>query len=265
MKEPKLPFAGRALITGASSGMGAAFARRLAALKFDLVLVARREDRLRILSGELEKTYGVKVEIVPADLAAETGIARVEDFLRSRPDIVLLVNNAGFGAGGFYHLTDVRRQTAMIRVHVEAVARLTRAALPAMVERNAGGIVNVSSGAAFTAVPKSAMYGSTKAWMVWFSRALAEERRKSEVRIQALCPGFTETEFHDALVDEKFDKKAIPSFLWMSADKVVDVSLRKLRGRRTIVIPGFWNRVIHLIVSTPGTGFLTRLYSRRQR
>jgi short-subunit dehydrogenase len=265
MKEFKLPFSGTALVTGASSGLGAAFARRLASLGHDLVLVARREDRLKALAAELTSKHGVRVDVVAADLAAEAGRVRVEEFIRSRPDIALLVNNAGFGAGGFYHLIDMAKQTDMIRVHVEATARLTRAALPLMVERNAGGVVNVASGAAFSIVAKSAMYGSTKAWMVSFSRALAEELRKTEVRMQALCPGFTVTEFHDGPEFAKFDRKAIPGLLWMPAEKVVDYSLRKLRGHRTIVIPGFWNRMVRRIVSLPGAGILMRIYSRRQR
>lgn len=255
---------GAALITGASSGIGAAFARALARRGLDLILVARRAERLQALAAELAALVPVKTEIVAADLAQDAGIARVEDCLRARPDLAMLINNAGFGSGGLYYQTDPAKQFAMIQVHVMATARLTRAALPGLVERGRGAVINVASIAAFAMVPTSAMYGSTKLWMVGFTRALAAELAGTGVRAQALCPGFTHTEFHDTPEYKDFDRSVVPKFLWMSADAVVATSLRALERNRVVCIPGFWNRVMVAGMSLPPVAALARYYGRRR-
>jgi short-subunit dehydrogenase len=177
-------------------------------------------------------------------LAAEEGIARIEAVLRERGDVALLVNNAGFGAGGSYYRIEMPRQLDMIRVHVEAPARLMRAALPGMVERGAGAIINVASVAAFAVTPKSGMYAATKAWAVSFSRSLAVELLPKGVRVQALCPGFTYTGFHDTPELAASGRNGIPRFLWGPADKVVAASLEALRSRKVVVIPGWKNKVM---------------------
>ncbi len=254
---------GRALVTGASSGIGAAFGRALAVRGNDLILVARREERLRALAEEWTRAYGVRVEILAADLASDEGIARVEERLRSGGDVDLLINNAGFGAGGAYSRIDMAGQLRMIKVHVEAAARLIREALPSMIEKGRGAVINVASVAAFSVTPKSAMYAATKAWMVSFSRSLAGEVRHKGVLIQALCPGFTFTEFHDVLPDGKFDRSSIPRFMWMDADKVVAASLRGLRKGRIVVIPGFRNRIMTRFAGTRLAAAVTSRFGRR--
>jgi uncharacterized protein len=253
---------GPALITGASSGLGEAFARRLASLKVDLVLVARREERLRTLGGELGKKWGVRTEVLAADLAEEAGLRRVEDFLRSRPDLGLLVNNAGFGGGGRFWQTDPALGQSMIRVHVEAVARLTRAALPAMVERGSGGLINVASVAAFYTFPGSVLYGSTKTWIVAFCRALGLELRGKGVRVQALCPGFTHTGFHDTPELRRMKETGIPKFLWMPAETVIEKSLRALARGPVVYVPGLRNKVLTAIPHIPFASPLIRRFSR---
>ncbi|MDD8025946.1 MAG: SDR family oxidoreductase [Acidobacteriota bacterium] len=263
MSEIKLPFSGPALITGASSGLGEEFARRLAALGFPLILVARRENLLRSLADELTARHGVKVEVIPADLASEEGIVKVETVLRERGDIVLLVNNAGFGAGGSFYRIDMTLQRNMIRVHVEAVARLIRAALPSMVERKTGAILNVASVAAFSTPPKSAMYSATKLWNVSFSRSLAQGLRPKGVRVQALCPGFTVTGFHDTPEYATSDGVPIPRFLWGPADKVVAASLKALRGHKVIVIPGWKNKVMARLARMPFATAVVRRFTRK--
>lgn len=223
-----------ALITGASAGLGTVFAREFAARGYDLILVARRTDRLEALSKELP----VRTSILSADLASEEGLAATENAICHCPALEILVNNAGFGTLGRFWETSLHEQEKMYRLHVIATMRLARAALEGMVERRKGSIINVSSVAAFGQSAGNVSYCSTKAWMNSFSEGLAVELRQagSPVYIQALCPGFTVTEFHDTL---GIDRKLIPAFLWMSADQVVHTALAALGSRKVIVIPGW--------------------------
>ena len=255
---------GTALITGASSGLGEAFARRLAADHYDLILIARREELLRALAKELYKKFAVRVEVWPADLSADEGIAGVAERIALRNDLTMLINNAGFGHGGSYYKIEAKPQMDMIHVHVVATARLTRAVLPQMVERNQGAIINVASVAAFSVVGRSAMYGSTKTWIVAFSRAIGEELRSLHVKIQALCPGFTITGFHDTLEFKKFDRSRIPKFLWTTSDKVVAAALKALKRKKVVFIPGFLNKVMATIPRMPLGQSLARLYTLRK-
>src|SRR5579863_3629643 len=195
-----------ALITGASSGIGEAFARKLAARGYDLILVARREERLRTLAASLPG----HAEVLNADLACEAGLAAVERAIRDCAGLELLVNNAGFGTLGRFWEADIAGQARMHEVHVMATMRLTHAALAGMVPRGRGGVISVSSVAAFAQNPGNVSYCATKAWINNFTEGLDTELRKlnSPVRVQALCPGFTVTEFHETL---GMDTKAIPS------------------------------------------------------
>jgi uncharacterized protein len=261
MSESSSP--GTALITGASSGLGATFAHQLAARKYDLILVARREDRLRKLGDQLSRSHGIRAEIFPSDLSTDAGIIQVEEHIRTRTDLTLLVNNAGFGGGGRYDRSDAARAANMIHVHVMATARLTRAVLPAMVERKRGAVINLGSVAAFFVLPGSIMYGSTKAWIVAFSRGLANELRGTGVRVQALCPGFTHTEFHDTPELNKLKDETIPGFLWSPADTVIEKSLRALGRRKTVYIPGFKNKLLAAIPRIPFAGPIIRGIARR--
>ncbi|GGK78972.1 dehydrogenase [Planomonospora parontospora subsp. parontospora] len=217
-----------ALITGATAGIGAAFARRLAADGFSLVLVARDEKRLLARAEELRLRYGVETEVLPADLASEDGLAAVERRLREGVD--LLVNNAGFGLRGAFLDVPVADELRMLKVHCEAVLRLTLAALPGMRERDRGAVVNVASVAAFFT---RGTYSASKAWVVNFSESAATELDGGRVRVMALCPGFVRTEFHERA---SMNVSGIPGFLWLSADDVVDEAMRDLaRGVRVSV------------------------------
>jgi len=256
---------GTALITGASSGLGESFGRRLASLGYDLILVARREDRLRELAAVWMAKHDIRVEVEAADLSRDEDIIRVEGRIRARTDLTLLVNNAGFGAGGLFQGIDIEKQADMIHVHVVATARLLAAVLPQMVERGHGGVINVASVAAFAVIPTSAMYGSTKAWVVAFSRAVALGLRGTGVRVQALCPGFTITGFHDTPEYKNFKRAAIPRFLWMKADDVVAASLRALEKReKAVFIPGLANRVLAWIPRLPFGAALGRRQARKR-
>ncbi len=223
-----------ALITGASAGIGKTFARRLAEHGFDLVLVARRGPRLEELARELPG----ETRCLAADLATEEGLRATEAVIAETSALELLVNNAGFGTLGRFWETDLAGQETMHRLHVMAALRLTRAALIGMTARNRGGVINVSSVAAFAQSEGNVSYCATKAWMNSFTEGLELELRGagSAVRVQALCPGFTVTEFHDTL---GVDRGKIPSWLWMTADQIVDASLRGLERNQTIVIPGW--------------------------
>jgi hypothetical protein len=223
-----------ALITGASSGLGAAFARRLAERGFDLILIARRAERLKTLAS----TLATNVTPVTADLTTEPGLSAAEQAAAACPGLEMLVNNAGFGTLGRFWTAPIAGQEAMHRLHVLATVRLTHAALAGMTERRRGAIVNVSSVAAFALSEGSVSYCATKAWMNVFTEALAMELRGagSPVKVQALCPGFTVTEFHDTL---GVDRGAIPAWLWMTADQIVEASLRGLERGKIVVVPGW--------------------------
>jgi uncharacterized protein len=238
---------GTTLITGASSGIGAAFARVLAAQGYDLILVARREERLAALASDLGERYGIAVQYLLADLSEPSGLEQAEQRVASLTDLDLLINNAGFAARGYLAETDIRRQSEMIQLHVVASTRLTRAALPGMIVRRQGGIINVASLGAFVALPGDAVYNATKAYLVSFSRTLHEELKGTGVRVQALCPGFTRTEFHDAGGLPESDLARIPAMLWLQAEEVVRVSLRSLRRDQVICVPGWRNRIIHFL------------------
>ena len=227
-----------ALITGASAGIGAAFARRLARDGYGLVLVARRQDCLDALALELGGA-----ETIAADLLNDTDLRRVEQRLASEPAIDLLVNNAGFGTQGLFFKIPIDSQDEMHRLHVMATMRLTHAALPGMVTRGKGGIINVSSVSGFMQSPGGVSYCATKAWMNSFTVGLDLELKSvgSPVRVQALCPGFTITEFHDVM---KMDRTKVPAWMWLKAEDVVGMSLEGLKNDKPIVVTGWFYKLL---------------------
>lgn len=249
---------GTALITGGSAGIGATFARHLAAQGYDLVLVARGKERLQALAAELSGRHGSAVEILVADLVDQAGIGQVAERIEHLDDLTLVVNNAGFGTTGRFARVDPERQIDMINVHVLASVRLTQAALPGMIARAQGGIINLASLAAFAPLPGGATYSATKAYLVMFSEALDNELQGTGVHVQALCPGFTHTEFHSTPEFSDGDRQGIPGFLWMQADDVVDASLSALRRGEVVCIPGAKNRVLATLMRTPPSSALAR-------
>ncbi len=245
-----------ALVTGASSGIGAAYARRLAADGFDLILVARRKDRLDGLAKELERTHGVGAEVLAADLAEEAGLRKVEERIARAGELEFLVNNAGFGTRGLFFRAPVERQDRMQRLHILAVVRLSHAALAGMVARGKGTLVNVSSVAGFGQSSGNACYCASKAWMNSFTEGLFFDLAAigSPVRVQALCPGYTLTEFHDAA---GIGRNHVPAAWWTSADDVVDASLRGVSRGNLVVVPGLrYKFYAFLLKALPG--FLLR-------
>jgi short-subunit dehydrogenase len=246
-----------ALITGASSGMGAEFAGQLAAAGTNLILVARRLERLEALAQRLREKHAVAVECLQADLASDAGIDRVERRVAEDETLDLLVNNAGFTGGKAFIAGDAAVDMGMLQVHVAATVRLSRAALPGMIARGRGAIINVASIAAWSAF-SGPMYSGTKAFLVIFSQNLQSELLGTGVRVQALCPGVTHTEFHKS---GGIDKSAVPSRLWMTAEKVVRISLRRL-GRGVVCVPGWKNKTIAFLMRCPVTAAGLQAFSR---
>ncbi|MCQ9133148.1 MULTISPECIES: SDR family oxidoreductase [Streptomyces] len=221
-----------ALITGSTAGIGAAFARRLAADGHDLVLVARDTKRLHEQATELHDRHGIEAEVLTADLATDEGIEKAAARLGDRRKPVdLLVNNAGFGNKGRYLDVSMADELRMLKVHCEAVLRLTSAATAAMRGRGRGGVVNVASVAAF--VPRGT-YGASKAWVVQFTQGAAKDLAGSGVRLMALCPGFVRTEFHERA---GMGTDNIPGWMWLDADKLVAAALHDLARGKSLSIP----------------------------
>ncbi len=230
-----------ALVTGASSGIGAAFAKRLAAEGSDLVVVARRQDRLEALAAELTAASGVRVETLPADLTVPLELAAVEARLRD-PDrpVDLLVNNAGAGGHGAFASLPVDDVEAMVRLNLLAPVRLTSAALPGMVARGSGGIVNVSSISGEQPIPFVATYSATKAFLTSLSESLHDELRDTGVTVTAVLPGFTRSEFHD-----RADMgRSIPGPFWITSDAVAKAALAAVARGQAICVPKFGYRVL---------------------
>ncbi|GAA1273766.1 SDR family oxidoreductase [Sphaerisporangium rubeum] len=220
-----------ALITGATAGIGAAFARKLAADGLTPVLVARDAARLKESAAGLRRRYGVEPEVLAADLTTEDGLAAVEERLHAGVD--LLVNNAGFGHESRYEALDVpvADEVRMLRLHCEAVLRLTMAALPSIRARGRGGVINVASVAAFF---PGGTYSASKAWVVNYSQSMALSIPEPRVRVMALCPGFVRTEFHQRA---SIDISGIPSWLWLDADRVVATAMRDFARGALVSIP----------------------------
>ncbi|MGY1741457.1 MULTISPECIES: SDR family NAD(P)-dependent oxidoreductase [unclassified Blastococcus] len=249
-----------ALVTGASSGIGLAFAERLAADGYDLVLVARDRERLEALAARLRAERGAGAEVLVADLSDRDQRRRVEDRLSGGAPVDLLVNNAGYATPGEFVDTPPDVLTANLEVNVGAVLALTRAALPGMQRRGSGAIVNVSSVAGF--LPgRGSVYGAGKAYVTTLSQSLALSAAEHGVRVMALCPGFTRTEFHQRIGQERSG----PAWLWMDADRVVDDALSDLRRGRVLSIPGAVYKGIYAASRVVPPSLVRRLAARSAR
>jgi len=225
-----------ALVTGASAGIGVALAKELAAGGTHLVLTARRKDRLDELAKELIAAHGIKTEVFSADLAEPGAPEKIFAFTRERGlAIELLINNAGFGRYGEFHTVELPRLLDMVQVNCTAVVYLTRLYLPEMVARRHGDVLILASTASFQAVPYISTYAATKAFDLLFAEGLAEEMKPYGIRVCALCPGSTESEFHAVSGQEKFIRNA------ETAEKVARTGLKALAARKSYVISGLGN------------------------
>lgn len=223
-----------AMVTGPTSGIGAAFAERLAATGHDLVLVSRDADRLERVAEDLRSRHGVRASVVPADLATPDGLAGVEARLRDGEPVDLLVNNAGSSLNKAFLRASADEEEGLLRLNVIAVMRLTHAALPGMVARQSGSIVNVSSVSGFATVMPGSTYPASKGWVTNFTESVGLSVRRFGVRLMALCPGYTRTEFHSRA---GIDMSKTPAWLWLDADRVVRDGLRDLARGKLLSVP----------------------------
>jgi hypothetical protein len=228
-----------ALITGATAGIGAAFARALASRGSDIVIVARDVDRLTASAESIAREFGVSVEVLSADLSVTADLASVEARLMDphRP-ISTLVNNAGFGVKGSFARTTIAEEQRMLDVLVTATLRLSHAVLPGMLERRAGAIVNVSSVAGWIT---GGTYSAAKAWVTVFSESLATECRGLGVQVTAVCPGYVRTEFHERA---GMNMDGTPDWLWLNAKSVADKALRDSAAGKALSVTGLQYRVL---------------------
>lgn len=228
-----------ALVTGASAGLGVDFCRQLAERCDVIIAVARRRERLEQLAEELSGR--AEVHPIEADLTTVEGVARTMEALRQQGPVDYLVNNAGFGTFGAFPDLGIEGQREMVSLHIDASITLCRAAIPFMRERGGGCIINVSSLGAFLPSAGIAVYGASKAFLNFFSLALQAELEGSGIEVQALCPGYTHTDFHLDLERQGFSKGQVPQQMWMEAPDVVAASLAALGSGRVLVVPGEGN------------------------
>ena len=236
------------LITGGSSGIGEAFADVFAAEGFDLVLAARREDRLQAVAARIERQYGRRVHVIVSDLAQPDASRWLCDTIAARGlTIDALVNNAGYGIPGVYVAAPWEKQEALLQVMVVALAELTHRLLPGMIERGYGRIINVASLAGLVPAPAGhTLYAASKSFVIKFSESLANEVARHGVHVTALCPGFTVSEFHD-VTGTRATVKQLPSWLWMDAPAVAREGFAAATAGTPVHVTGRINRTIALL------------------
>jgi len=248
-----------ALITGASSGIGKAYAGLLAGKNYDLLLVARREKVLKELAGELSEKHGVKVEVLAADLSGHEGLELVKSKVGDRQDIEVMVHAAGFGTRGFVHELDPGLLEQQVFLHNVAATVLTRMVLPAMVRAGKGYLIYISSVAAFISTANYPVYSATKAFLNTFATGLRDEVLPKGVKVQAVCPGITKTGFMYTDQYKDFDYSFIPEKFWMTPDEVASEAWEKITGSDKVIhVSGGYNRLLVKFLKMPLIGSLMR-------
>ena len=241
-----------ALVTGATAGIGESFTRLLAALDFDLVLVARDEARLHERAAGLKEKFGAESVVIVADLATEAGCAKVEDYIRAN-EIEVLINNAGFGINKAFTMSDLAKEEEVLKVLVRTPMRLMHVALPAMKERNSGVVINVSSVASFIA---GGAYSASKAYLTVLSESLSTELSATNIKVSALCPGFTRTEFHQR---GRMKMAGLPNFMWLNSDVLVAKAWKDAVAGKPVSIPGWQYKTLVGIISLLPRSIVRRL------
>ncbi len=231
-----------ALVTGATAGIGESFTRLLASKGFNIALVARDEARLHERAAKLRERYGVQTYVRPADLATAQGCAAVEEYLQEF-DIEVLINNAGFGINKAFTASDLKAEQDLLDVLVRTPMRLMHVALPKMVARNSGTIINVSSVASFIA---GGTYSASKSYLTVLSESLHTEVRDTNVKISALSPGFTRTEFHQR---GRMKMKGLPDFMWLDSDQLVAAAWSDAQSGKAVSIPGWQYKILIALIS----------------
>ena len=241
-----------ALVTGATSGIGESFTRLLAAKGFNLVLVARDEARLHERAVGLKEKFGAESVVIVADLATEAGCAKVEDYIRAN-EIEVLINNAGFGINKAFTMSDLAKEEEVLKVLVRTPMRLMHVALPAMKERNSGVVINVSSIASFIA---GGAYSASKAYLTVLSESLSTELSATNIKVCALCPGFTRTEFHQR---GRMKMAGLPNFMWLNSDFLVAKAWKDAISDKPVSVPGWQYKTLVGIISLAPRSIVRRL------
>lgn len=226
-----------ALVTGATAGIGESFSRLLAEKGFNLVLVARDEARLRERAVNLKEKYGADSIVLVADLATENGCSKVEDFIKTN-EIEVLINNAGFGINKAFTMSDLAKEEEVLKVLVRTPMRLMHVALPSMKERNSGIVINVSSVASFIA---GGAYSASKSYLTVLSESLHTELSATKIKVLALCPGFTRTEFHQR---GRMKMAGLPEFMWLNSDRLVAQAWKDAQSGKAVSIPGWQYKLL---------------------
>ncbi|HEX3008763.1 MAG TPA: SDR family oxidoreductase [Bacteroidales bacterium] len=250
-----------AFITGATSGIGEAYATKLAQQGYDLIITGRRMHMLNRIASRLINDYHINVETIKAELSADNELDNLVERIEQIDAIDILVNNAGFGSPYNFLEKNFTGQEKMIIVHIVAPLKLIYAALPRMIKRGHGVIINVSSVSGKTPLPTGATYGATKSFMQIFSESLYLENIDSNILIQTLCPGFTKTNFHDRIGGQNQYKNK--GFIrWMTPEDVVEISLKNLKKGKVICVPGFWNNVLWILADIVPRNIYYKIISR---
>ena len=241
-----------ALVTGATAGIGESFTRMLASKGFDITLVARDEARLHERAAGLREKYGVQTFVLPADLATDLGCVSVEEYLKEF-EIEVLINNAGFGINKLFTMSAIEAEQGLLDVLVRTPMRLMHVVLPQMKARKSGTIINVSSVASFIA---GGTYSASKSYLTVLSESLHTELRGSNVKISALCPGFTRTEFHER---GRMKMKGLPEFMWLDSDQLVARSWSDAQNGKAVSIPGWQYKLLVGFISILPRGMVRRI------
>jgi len=241
-----------ALVTGATAGIGESFTRLLAAAGFDLILVARDEVRLNERAAGLKEKFGANSIVIVADLATESGCTKVEEFIANN-DVEVLINNAGFGINKAFTISDLAKEEEVLKVLVRTPMRLMHVALPKMKERNSGVVINVSSVASFIA---GGAYSASKSYLTVLSESLHTELSATNIKVSALCPGFTRTEFHQR---GRMKMAGLPEFMWLNSDVLVAKAWKDALAGKAVSVPGWQYKVLVGVISLVPRSMVRRL------
>lgn len=233
-----------AFITGATSGIGASFARRFAGDGYDLIITGRRKKKIHSLAKDISEKYNVDVKVIIAELSDRKDVHKIIDIISNNRNIEVLVNNAGYGIDKNFHEGDIRIQEEMVNVHINTPMNFIHAVIPQMIENKKGVIINLSSIASFLPIPTGAIYCGTKVFLNKFSESLSMELNNTGIKVQVLCPGFTRTDFHSKLNMKRSELENKGIIKWMSSDDVVKYSMKCMERNSVVCIPGFWNRFL---------------------
>jgi uncharacterized protein len=254
-----------AVITGATSGIGAAYAKRFAGEGYDLIITGRREEKIEALAEKIREEYHVDVKVILAELSEKEGIHKVIEAMREKR-VEILVNNAGFGANSLFYECDLEIAEQLANVSVIAPMELIRAVLSDMVKRKSGTIINISSESVYMIVPKNSVYSGSKAFLKSFTEGLHVDLIGTGVRVQAVCPGLTHTDFHEKMGMDKSRQANKGIVSWMSPDEVVSCSLKDLQKGKVICIPGLHTKLMtHMLSLFPRKMYYKTMYNLSQK